>query len=63
MPTASITIDPTPSAEDLKGVKPAMKEAPAKPVTRAEGPLNAKTETLLQFAAIELEGKINRNKD
>jgi DNA polymerase-3 subunit gamma/tau len=61
-PTASITIDPTPSAEDLKGVKPAMKEPPPKPMIKpSEGPLNAKTETLLQFAAIELEGKINKN--
>ncbi|MCB1113143.1 MAG: DNA polymerase III subunit gamma/tau [Chlamydiia bacterium] len=77
-PTAEITIDPTPSKEDLVGIKPAKKAMPAKPAEikpqpkapeksptppispAGMRPMDAKTETLLQFAAIELEGKITK---
>lgn len=51
-PSPSMTIDPTPSVDDLKGVKPAQKMTP-KP--------SAKTDTLLHFASIELEGKLTKN--
>lgn len=67
----SISIDPTPSLADFKGVKPAMKapsekrasvkseEAPSK-IGSISTPVSAKIDTLLQFAAIELEGKITK---
>lgn len=69
---SSITVDPTPSAADLKGTRPAMKASPTpaavetKPTPVAQtlvksGPTSPKTDTLLQFAAIELEGKITKH--
>lgn len=69
-PATSITVDPTPSAADFKGVRPAMKApsaaspvAPAKPAAPAARslPSSPKLDTLLHFAAIELEGKITKN--
>lgn len=70
----SLTEDPTPTADDLKFIKPAQKApaAPAKktapapvsaPKTPAE-PLKEQShyDTILQFASIELEGKIDKKR-
>lgn len=72
---AKVNIDPTPSDKDLKGLKPAVKKVeipaatpppPKKVETPAaalppKGDLNqAKLDTLLHFASIELEGRITK---
>lgn len=62
-PTLSVSEDPTPSPADL-GLKPEIKKAPEvtkilQPEEVLKKPMHH-YDTLLQFAAIELEGKIQR---
>lgn len=74
-PSSTVMVDPTPSPADLKGVKPAKKAVAftAQPVVEKSEPVkkeeqtfqqhlppSAKFDTLIQFAAVELEGRIIR---
>lgn len=68
----SITEDPTPTAADLQvslkkavpqppsAPKPTASAAPAVPLTPIDPAKQSKYDTLLHFAAVELEGKIQR---
>lgn len=59
-PVSSISEDPTPSARDLNiKPKPVMTSPPPQPPT-ATAKVRPQFDNVLQFAAIELEGKIER---
>ena len=71
-PVTSISIDPTPKESDIRGLKPKAAIAPApkpkpveaKPVDDTNYPpaniSAAKLDTMIHFAAIELEGRITK---
>lgn len=52
-----ISEDPTPTASDLKGIVPEIQERAASPLEKRK---QAQYDTILQFAAIELEGRIQK---
>lgn len=57
---ASVTIDPTPKNEDLPKRAQTNQTQKFSLDTTKNVPLSAKTDTLLHFAAVELEGKITK---
>ncbi len=63
-PPSSVTIDPTPSKQDLGKQEP-LPPPTAKKIEPLDSPTNplqqSRYDTLLQFAAIELEGTIKRH--
>ena len=64
-PTPSVSIDPTPTPADLgksaKAAKPAPIQAEALPPPAAQKRPQHGYDTLFHFAAVELEGKLQKN--
>lgn len=64
-PTPSVSIDPTPTPADLgksaKAAKPAPLQAEAPPPPAAQKRPQHAYDTLFHFAAVELEGKLQKN--
>lgn len=63
LPSESISIDPTPSRADL-GLREEPMKKPADSATTQTGPLHPQSryDTILQFAAVELEGTLQKHK-
>jgi len=59
---ASLTVDPTPEPQEIpKTKKKVVKPPPPKPQKKTDKKSQTQYDTILQFAAVELEGKVERN--
>jgi len=58
---ASVTVDPTPNPKEIpKSKKKVTPPSPSKPQKKSDKKSQNEYDTLLQFAAVELEGKVER---
>jgi len=60
---ASVTVDPTPEPQEIPKAKKKVSKPspPPKPQKKTDKKTQTQYDTLLQFAAVELEGKVERN--